>query len=103
MLAAAITGLVHATARELRGQPCAVVATTDAKWFDVLVGPRDRIAALRAARGTADAGAIALGRGGLGLTLLHAALVLDAHGAERWTLNDSRQTAGFRLPLDERP
>ena len=47
--------------------------------------------------------AIALERGGLGLTLVHAALVLDAHGAERWTISDSRQTAGFRLPLDERP
>jgi hypothetical protein len=101
-LVTAITGLVHATARELRGQPCVVVACADRSWMEVLVGPPDRIAALRGARGTSEAGAIALERGGLGLALVHAALVLDAHGAERWTIAESRQTAGFRLPLDER-
>jgi hypothetical protein len=102
-LVTAIASLVHATARELRGQPCAVLGSvTDGRWLDVLVGSPDRVVALGAARGTAEASAIALERGGLGLALVHAALVLDAHGAERWTINDSRQTAGFRLPFDER-
>jgi signal transduction histidine kinase len=102
LLVKAIASVVHATARELRGQPCLAVASTDADCLEVLVGPPDRIRTLAAARGTPDAGTIALERGGLGLALVHAALVLDAHGAERWTVADSRQTAGFRLPLEER-
>jgi signal transduction histidine kinase len=102
-LVTAIASLVRATARELRGQPCDVVASvSEGRFLDVLVGPPDRLAALGAVRGTSEARAIALERGGLGLALVHAALVLDAHGAERWTMNDSRQTAGFRLPFDER-
>ena len=47
-----------------------------------------------------EAGPLALERGGLGLSLVHAVIVLDAHGAERWTIErNRRQTAGFRLPL----
>jgi signal transduction histidine kinase len=103
LLARAITSVVRATARELRGVDCAVVATTDAAtWLDVLVGPEERLAALGAGRTGPDASPFGLERGGLGLSLVHAAIVLDAHGAERWTLNGSRQTAGFRLPLEER-
>ena len=102
-LARAITSVVRATARELRGTECMVVARADADdWLDVLVGPEDRVAALGAGRTGEDATPFALERGGLGLSLVHAAIVLDAHGAERWTLNGSRQTAGFRLPLEER-
>jgi K+-sensing histidine kinase KdpD len=102
-LATAMMSLVHATARELGGQPCAVVAAPeDRRWLVVLVGPPERLAALEAARGTTEAGAMALERGGLGLALVHAALMLDAHGAERWTITDSRQTAGVRLPFEER-
>lgn len=102
-LVTAMINLIRATARELRGQPCFVVATPhDGAWLDVLVGPPEQLAALDAARGTATAGAMPLERGGLGLALVHAALILDAHGAERWTITDSRQTAGVRLPFDER-
>jgi hypothetical protein len=39
----------------------------------------------------------------LGLTLVHAAVVLDAHRAQRWGMKGSRSTAGIRLPLEERP
>lgn len=103
MLATAIVSLVRATARELRGEDCAVAARLDdARSLEVLVGPPDRLHALGAARSTADASPLALERGGLGLSLVHAAIVLDAHGAERWTIHQSRQTAGFRLPLAER-
>jgi signal transduction histidine kinase len=103
MLAAALINMVRATARELRGAECAVVATVDgARFLDVLIGPSDRLTALGAGRGSADAGPLALERGGLGLSLVEAAIVLDAHGVERWTLNQSRQIAGFRLPLEER-
>jgi hypothetical protein len=102
LLARAITSVVRATSRELRGAECAVVATADATWLDVLVGPEERLAALGSGRTGPEASPLALERGGLGLSLVHAAIVLDAHGAARWTLNGSRQTAGFRLPLEER-
>lgn len=103
MLATAMVSLVRATARELRGLDCAVAARVgDPRALEVLVGPPDRLEALAAGRLSADGGPLALERGGLGLSLVHAAIVLDAHGAERWTINQSRQTAGFRLPLAER-
>ena len=103
MLVAAMVNIVRATARELRGDDCAVSARRDgARSFEVLVGPPDRLEALAAGRTSPEAGPLGLERGGLGLSLVHAAIVLDAHGAERWTINQSRQTAGFRLPLVER-
>ena len=103
MLATAMVSIVRATARELRGNDCAVAARLgDPHTLEVLVGPPDRLEALAAGRTSTDAGPLALERGGLGLSLLHAVIVLDAHGAERWTINQSRQIAGFRLPLAER-
>jgi signal transduction histidine kinase len=103
MLATAIVSVVRATARELRGDDCAMAARLDAgRALEILVGPPDRLPALAAGRATADASPLPLERGGLGLSLVHAAIVLDAHGAERWTIHQSRQTAGFRLPLAER-
>lgn len=102
-LAGALISVVRATARELRGAECTVSARlADQCFLDVLIGPGDRIAALGGGRGTAEAGPLALERGGLGLSLIEAAIVLDAHAAERWTINQSRQTAGVRIPLAER-
>jgi signal transduction histidine kinase len=103
MLTAAMASIIHATARELRGDDCAVVARMGVpRSLDVLVGPPDHLDALAAGPTSAAAGPLGLERGGLGLSLVHAAIVLDAHGAQRWTINQSRQTAGFRLPLVER-
>jgi hypothetical protein len=98
-----MASIVRATARELRGNDCTVAARLgNPRSLEVLVGPPDRLEALAAGRTSGDAGPLGLERGGLGLSLVHAAIVLDAHGAERWTINQSRQTAGFRLPLVER-
>jgi hypothetical protein len=102
-LARALIGLVRATARELRGTTCDVVAGVDAAHFDMFVGPEEKLEALRRGPTDPDAGPVALERGGLGLALVHAAIVLDAHAAECWTMGGSRQTVGVRLPLGERP
>jgi hypothetical protein len=99
----ALTGIVRATARELRGTTCDVVARVVDGSFEMLTGPEELIDALARGPQAPDAGPVALERGGLGLALVHAAIVLDAHGAERWTVNASRQTVGLRLPIDERP
>lgn len=101
-LARALIAIVRATARELRGTTCDVVAHVNGGKFEMFVGPDEKIEALRGGPSAGDAGPLALERGGLGLALVHAAIVLDAHGAERWTMNGSRQTVGVRLPVEER-
>jgi hypothetical protein len=100
-LARAIVNLVRATARELRGSECVVVARDDDDaCLEILSGPCEGLVALQAGPAAPDASPIVLERGGLGLALVHAAVVLDAHGAERWTIEGSRQLAGVRLPLE---
>jgi hypothetical protein len=101
-LSHALVGVVRATARELRGTTCDVVGRTLDGQFEILIGPAEMLDALRAGPTAPAAGPIALERGGLGLALVHAAVVLDAHRALRWTMNGSRQTVGLRLPLEER-
>lgn len=103
-LARAMVSLVRATARELRGAACAVRARVDDHGrLELVAGPLERLDALSVGPDTPDTSPLALERGGLGLALVHAAVVLDAHGAEHWTMKGSRQTAGLRLPLEERP
>jgi hypothetical protein len=99
----ALVGIIRATARELRGTTCDVIARTTSARFEMLAGPEELIDALGEGPLAPNAGPVALERGGLGLVLVHAAIVLDAHNAERWTMNGSRQTVGLRLPLQERP
>ena len=101
-LSHALTSVVRATARELRGTTCDVVARIVDHRFEVLVGPEELLGALGAGPQAAGATAVELERGGLGLALVHAAVVLDAHAADRWTMNGSRKTVGLRLPVEER-
>ena len=101
-LSRALIGVVRATARELRGTTCDVMARVVNGSVEILTGPEELLEALATGPQSPAAGPVALERGGLGLALVHAAIVLDAHGAERWTMNGSRQTLGLRLPLDER-
>jgi hypothetical protein len=100
-LCQALTGIVRATARELRGTTCDVLGRLVDGSFEMLVGPEELLGELRKGPDAAEAGSVALERGGLGLALVHAAIVLDAHGAQRWTMNGSRQTVGVRLPVEE--
>lgn len=100
----ALVTMVRATARELRHETCAVVARTGPdRRLELLAGAPEQLTALRSGPTGDGAGALALERGGLGLALVHADAVLEAHGAERWTVNGSRQTVGIRLRLEERP
>jgi hypothetical protein len=101
-LCRALINVVRATARELRGTTCDVVARVVDGTFEMLTGPEELLGPLGAGPSSPDAGPVALERGGLGLALVHAAIVLDAHGAGRWTMNGSRKTVGLRLPVEER-
>jgi hypothetical protein len=98
----ALSGIVRATARELRGTTCDVVGRVTNGSFEMLTGPAELLEGLRAGPTAPAAGPVTLERGGLGLALVHAAIVLDSHGAQRWTMNGSRQTVGLRLPVQER-
>ena len=100
-LVRALVAVVRATARELRGDACSVSMRGDARTVEVLAGPSEHLVGLAAGPESADAGPLILERGGLGLSLVHAAVVLDAHGAKRWALKASRQTAAIRFPLEE--
>jgi signal transduction histidine kinase len=102
-LANALAACVKATARELKGKPVTISARVNgSRAMDVLIGGEDQLDGLSHGPDAANAGPIPLERGGLGLSLVFAAAVLDAHGAARWTTNGSRNTVGIRLPLKER-
>lgn len=95
----ALLSLVRSTARELRGRVCAVTSRNGNGHLDVLIGPDDQLAALTRGPADGEAGAIAIDRGGVGLSLVHATVVVGAHGGSCWTTKGSRQTLGVRLPL----
>lgn len=99
----AVSALVKATARELRLKTCAIDARLNGGgMLDVLIAPSDQMETIAAGPEAANAGPLSLERGGLGLALVMAAVVLTAHGAIGWTANGSRTTVGIRLPLEER-
>ena len=102
-LTGAVVSLLRATARELLKEQCAFRVALDAQsGLDILIGRADQLSALAAGPHASDAGPLALERGGLGLSLVIAAAVLDAHRALIWTVNGSRSSLGIRLPVKER-
>jgi signal transduction histidine kinase len=101
-LRGAVTALVVATARELRTRTCAVRVGVNGGSVDLLIGDAEHFDQLAQGPEAAGAGALALERGGLGLSLIFATAVLDTHRARHWTVADSRTTVGVRLPLTER-
>ena len=99
----ALVAVTKATARELRNKPCTVAARlTDDAAIEMCIGLEDQLGALDAGPAAPEAAPIALGRGGVGLSLVYAAAVLETHGATAWTVNGSRTTVGIRLPIEER-
>lgn len=95
----ALSALVRATARELRGAPCTVIAATRDGHLDMLIGKQTEMEPLAAGPGAPDASPIEIDRGGVGLALVHARVVLDVNGGTTWSRNRSRQAVGVRLPL----
>jgi hypothetical protein len=102
-LTAALVAVTKATARELRNRPCTIAARVAADAaIDMWIGLEDQFAALDAGPAAPDARPLALERGGVGLSLVYAAAVLEKHGAAAWMINGSRTTVGIRLPIEER-
>lgn len=99
-LSSALTSVVKATARELRNGVCTIdVRMQDNRMLDLLIGRADQLPGLAAGPQAAGAEPLTVERGGVGLSLVSAAVVLAAHDAIGWTAAGSRTTVGIRLPL----
>jgi signal transduction histidine kinase len=102
-LAAAVAAVIHATARESGDAVVAVRATLEREpepAVEVVVGPKARQETGPSLAGD-GAEAFAIDRGGMGLSLVVAAVVLDAHAARVWSAAGNRAIAGVRLPVAE--
>jgi signal transduction histidine kinase len=97
----ALVDIVRSTARELRGATCTVTARTRDGYLELLVGRSSELEALAAGPGAPDAGPVEIDRGGLGLALVHASVVLEANRGTTWSRHQSRQALGMRLPLHD--
>jgi hypothetical protein len=96
----AVAAFLTAAARELRTDVCTLRAiAAGGEAVDLLMGPSERLPALGEGPDAAHAAPLMLERGGMGLALVTAAVVLEAHGAIGWTANGSRATVGIRVPL----
>jgi hypothetical protein len=99
----ALVAVTKATARELRNTPCTIAARVEnAAAVDIWIGREDLFAGLDAGPDAPEAGPLALERGGVGLSLVFAAAVLEKHGATAWTVNGTRTTVAIRIPIGER-
>jgi signal transduction histidine kinase len=102
-LAAAIVSMVRVTAREMKNQVCAIEVRLNAdRTMDVLIGNEQQLEALASGPDASDASPLALDRGGVGLSMLMAAAILETHGGRHWTIGGLRTTVGIRLPFQER-
>jgi phospho-acceptor domain-containing protein len=102
-LAGALVALVKVTAREMKSEPCAMVARlTGNRTMDVLIGHEPQLDALAAGPEAPGAGPLAIERGGVGLSLVMAIAILETHDARHWTIDGLRTTVGIRFPFAER-
>jgi signal transduction histidine kinase len=97
----ALVDIVRATARELRGASCSVIASTRDGHLQLLVGQSTELDPLAAGPGMPDTAPVAIDRGGLGLTLVYATVVLEANRGTAWSRHQSRLSVGVRLPLHD--
>jgi two-component system OmpR family sensor kinase len=99
-LTTALTSLIMAVTREAPGARLTLAAQPSSSCVDLALGRSNMILDLLHGPSAAGAAPLSLERGGLGLSLVIAVLVLDAHGAAVWTINDQRAALGIRLPVE---
>ena len=100
-LEAAIAAVIVATARESGDSPVVVRASVrDGREpaVEVVVGPQTRVDAEPPLLHEA-AEEFSIARGGMGLSLVLAIVVLEAHAARVWNIGGARSLAGLRLPV----
>jgi hypothetical protein len=101
-VARALAALMLAAARPVRGAaPALSIRRHPAGGsIDVLMGPAEAFAALAAGPEADGASPLPVERGGFGLALLLARVVLDEEGASVWTLTDAPAALAVRLQED---
>ena len=97
-LAHAVATVAKAAFDDAREQPHAVRVATGRELV-MLAGTPDAIAALEAGPRAAGACQVNFTRGGKGLRLIWAALVLQRHNVTTWTHDGHRASVGFQFPL----
>ncbi len=101
-LADAIAAVMVATARELGEESVgvrALVRADHAPSVDIVIGSQARLDGGVAPLSSEHAESFSTRRGGMGLSLVLAIAVLDAHAAHVWTPAGTRSLAGLRLPV----
>lgn len=98
-LTTALVALAQATVREAPALRLTLGAQASATHLDIAIGEASLLPSLLGGPSAADAAPFPLERGGLGLSLVMAALVLDAHGASLWTQFGRRAALAVRLPV----
>jgi K+-sensing histidine kinase KdpD len=103
-LSSAIAGLIEAGRREAGSLPVAVIAPdagSDAgAGQSIVIGACSTDEAQRAIDASADQDPLSLERGGLGLALVVAVAVLEAHGARAWQTRGRPALLGITIPVN---
>lgn len=101
-LEAAVTSVIQGTAREAGDSPIAVrasLAQGRERAVEVIVGPQARVEAEGSSLLDQALGPFSVARGGMGLSLVLAIAVLEAHAAQVWCIGAERSLAAVRLPV----
>ena len=101
-LEAAVTSVIHGTAREAGDDSPVVrawIGRDRGRTVELIVGPRARIEAEGFSLSDQPLGPFSVARGGMGLSLVLAIAVLEAHAAQVWCIGGAQSIAAVRLPV----
>lgn len=99
-LRTALTSVIAAVTREAPAARLTLSVGTASDRVVLALGPPPTIPDLLQGPAAPGAASLPLERGGLGLSLVIAMFVLDAHGAAVWTIGDERAALGISLPVE---
>jgi len=105
-LTKALGSLVAAIVREAPGTQLALTSRAPDAAADgiyIALGAPQLVPDLLSGPSAPGAGPVPLERGGLGLSLVMAVLVLQTHGIAAWTLHDQRAALGLKFPSEATP
>ena len=101
-LEAAVTSVIHGTTRETGESPVAVrawIGQNRDRAVELIVGPQAQVEAEGFSLSDQAPGPFSVARGGMGLSLVLAVAVLEAHAAQVWCIGGAQSVAAMRLPV----